>query len=110
MELDYHVKGTVLVVDMPEGEGRLTSRDIDDFIGQVLGLGTTKIRKIAFDMSRKEFLNSSGLGELVKVKDVFLDKNIELVLIGPTQRVKSLINMVGVDQFFNIVDSEDELS
>ncbi len=110
MNIDHHFTNDILVISIPDGNGRLISSDIDVFINNIFKLSKTDAGRIALNMSKKSFLNSSGLGELIKVKDRLLDKNIELVLIKPSERVKSLINMVGVDQFFKIIDSEDKLA
>ena len=109
MDIDYHFIEDVLVVNVTEGQGRLTNADINDFIYQVRRLSQASANVIAFNMSKKSFLNSSGLGELIKLKDSLVDSNKELVLVCPSPRVKMLISVVGVDQFFSIVNSEDEL-
>ncbi|MBN2160389.1 MAG: STAS domain-containing protein [Spirochaetes bacterium] len=109
MNIDHHFIHDVLIVDLPEGEGRLSGIDIDEFTSDLIKLCGPSAKKIAFNMSRKSFLTSSGLGDLVKLKDCLLDRELELVLISPSQRVKSLLDMVGVDQFFNVIDSEDQL-
>ncbi len=109
MDIKHHCSGKVLVVDVPEGTGHLAGTDIDEFINGILDAAGSSIKTIAFDMVRQEFLNSTGLGELIKVKDNLLDRNIELALINLTPRVTSLIEMAGVDRFFSIVKNEDEL-
>ena len=109
MDINYHTIGSVLVVDVPEGTGRLAFIDIDEFIQGILEAARPPIATIAFDLSRQEFLNSIGLGELVKVKDRLMDSNIELALVNVAPRVTSLITVAGVDRFFTIVRSEDEL-
>jgi anti-anti-sigma factor len=109
MDIDYHTVGTVLVVDVPEGTGRLAYIDIEEFIQGILEATKPSVTTIAFDLSRQEFLNSTGLGELVKVKDRLLDRSIELALINCAPRVASLITVAGVDRFFTVVRSEDEL-
>ncbi|HPV39740.1 MAG TPA: STAS domain-containing protein [Spirochaetota bacterium] len=109
MDIDYHTVGTVLVVDVPEGTGRLAYIDIEEFIQGILEATKPPVTTIAFDLSRQEFLNSAGLGELVKVKDRLLDRSIELALINCAPRVASLITVAGVDRFFTVVRSEDEL-
>ena len=108
MDIPYHISNNVPVFEIPECEGALIMDDIDDFLRYLLNF-KGKTQKIAFDMSSKSFLNSTGLGELVAIKDGLIDKGIELVLLNPSEKVESLINMVGLDQFFSFVSSEDEL-
>jgi anti-anti-sigma factor len=109
MNIECHSTHGVLVVSLPEGEGRLSGVDIDDFIAELMKIIIPSAKAIAFNISKKSFLNSSGLGDLVKVKDSLLDRQMDLILISPSPRVQSLLSMVGVDQFFRIIDGEDQL-
>ncbi len=109
MNIDHRYINDVLVIDLREGEGRLSEGDIDEFIGSILGLGVGERGTIALNLSMKAFLNSSGLSDLIKVKDRLMDRGIEMVLINPTTRVMSLLEMAGVGRFFNIIASENQL-
>lgn len=102
----------ILIVEIGDSDGKLVAEEMDDFIDEVLSLykGRGKGKEIALDMSKKSYLNSSGLGDLIKVKDRFMDDGITLVLIKPTARVYSLLEMVGVVQFFKIIEREEDLA
>lgn len=110
MNIKHHISGSVLIVEIPEGSGRLAGMDVDEFIHAILEIAGPPVTMIAFDFTRQEFLNSSGLGELVKIKDSLTDRNMSLALINLSPRVTLLVHMVGVDRFFTIVASEDELT
>lgn len=109
MGLTHRYHKNILIIDVVDGDGKLALQDIDVFINEVLSLYNGKGKEIAIDMSKKSYLNSSGLGDLIKIKDRFMDDGIVLVLIKPTARVLSLLEMVGVIQFFKIIEREDEL-
>jgi anti-anti-sigma factor len=109
MSIDHHFTNDTLVINLPDEKGRLTSSDIDDVVGMTLQLIGPSTKAVAVNMSSKPFLNSKGLGELLKMKDGLLDADIELILISPTERVLTLLNIAGVDQFLTTVDSEDDL-
>lgn len=109
MEISHHLVKNTIVVDLSENDGRLVTADIDHFIDGLEALAERSGGVIAFNMGPVTYLNSSGLGELIKIKDNLSDRGISLVLIGITNRVQSLISMVGVDQFFNIIRTEEEL-
>lgn len=109
MDIGFHKTNEIPVFEIPEGDGTLVHGELDHFIKYLLMKNNNEAVKVALDMSKKSFLNSTGLGELVAVKDHLLDRGIELVLINPAEKVESLINMVGLDEFFHIVPSEDEL-
>lgn len=110
MEISHHIVKNAIVVELPDSDGRLMSADIDEFLAGIHVLSERARGVIAFDMSRVSYLNSSGLGELIKIKDNLSDREVRLVLIGITKRVESLISMVGVDQFFHILRTEEELA
>ena len=107
MKIDHHTTRTALVIVVPEGEGRLFDDDIDECIERILELKERSVETVAFNMSAKSFLNSTGLSDLVKVKDALLDRDVRMCLMHISPRVRSIIDMVGVDSFFNIVENED---
>lgn len=109
MKIEHHTTRAALIIVVPKGEGRLFDDDIDDLIAEILQLKDRSVETIAFNLSGRSFLNSAGLGDLVKVKDALLDRDIHMVLTNISPRVRSIIDMVGVDSFFNIVESEDEI-
>ena len=109
MDIDYHFKNDVPVINVGAEEGRLTNKDINDLVHQIISTSRPSNKTVALNMSSHSFLNSTGLGELIQVKDRLLDRNIRLVLIHPSPRVKTLLTMAGVDRFFTIFDSEDQL-
>jgi anti-anti-sigma factor len=109
MKFDHHFTRDVLVIIVPDDKGHLFPEEIHECIGEILTLCGDSTRKVAFNMSGKSYLQSSGLGDLVKIKDALLDRNIGLILTDLSPRVRSLIEMVGVNQFFDIVISEDEI-
>jgi anti-sigma B factor antagonist len=109
MVTPHHYHKNTLIVEISEGDGKLVSQSIEDFINELLSLNTGKKKEIVLDMSKKGYLNSSGLGDLIKLKDMLTDQGIDLMLLQPTSRVMSLLEMVGVTQFFKIINDKDEL-
>lgn len=65
-------------------------------------------KKVAFDMSNVQFIDSSGLGTLLtfyrKVKAV--DGN--LILFGMTPQAQSLFELVKMDRIFEVVDAQED--
>ncbi len=98
-----------LIVEIDSIDGALIEEDVDRFVEEILKLVPQLPGKIAFDMSRKRYLNSSGLGELIFIKDRLTDAGAELVLLGVTENVSSLLEMVGLDEFFTVLSSEDQI-
>jgi len=109
MKMTHRFHDTVLIVDINDGESGLFGMEPEKIVDEIVGLKKENSSRIAFDMSKKSYLNSSGLGEIIFVKDNLIDKGIELVLIHVSERIKSLLTMVGVDKFITIADSENDL-
>lgn len=109
MSVPYRIVNNNLIFDIPEGDGTLVGFELDDFINDILELYSENIKTVGLNLSKKNYLNSTGLGELIKVKDTLLDEEIKLVLISVGARIKSLLDMVGVEEFFNIADREEDL-
>jgi len=98
-----------MVVDIAPGDGDFVEEDLDEFIKEIKSLNNGKAKKVALNMKNKKFLNSSGLGEMIKVKDILLDDGMELILIALAPRIESLIDMVGLNNFFTIVSTEKDI-
>jgi len=109
MNFQYRYVNEVVIVDIVEEDGGLVSFDIDDFINNMVELKGEKSKKIVLDMTKRNYLNSSGLSDLIRVKDSLFDRGIELILIGLSDNVRALIRMVGLEYFFKIITSEKEL-
>ncbi|PKL39833.1 MAG: hypothetical protein CVV44_06320 [Spirochaetae bacterium HGW-Spirochaetae-1] len=110
MDLSYRYSGkSVLIIDIDEASGSLVNGTIEDFIETMLTMDRKKSTMIALDMSRKKYLNSSGLGDLIMTKDRLFDQGVELVLIGVAGNIQSLLSMVGVEDFFKLAGNETDL-
>ncbi|TFH43356.1 MAG: anti-sigma factor antagonist [Chrysiogenales bacterium] len=109
MNIDHHFSNDVLVIDVPDGQGRLSDGNIEDYIADIVRLPGLESGTVALNLSMKSYLNSSGLSDLIKIKESLTSRGIETILISPTQRVMTLLDMAGVDRFFNIISSENQL-
>jgi len=109
MSLSHRFFNNILVIDLEGADGPLIEGDVEKFIDSAVALVDTAKNVIGLDMAKKKYLNSWGLGQLIKVKDFLSDRGIELYLINLTQRVSALLSMVGVEEFFKVVSSENEI-
>ena len=100
----------ILVVEICGDDGALVPTEMEDFLQDVVDLKKGSEDKVAFNFSEKRYLSSSGLGDLIMAKDFLLDQEIELILIGLSDNISSLLNMVGVEDFFTIISTEEQLT
>lgn len=99
----------MLVVKIGATEGSLFSVDVEKFIEEIRRLNKNALSSIAFDLSEKSYFNSADLGFLVKVKDFLFDEGIDMILIRPSEKTKTLLNVVQLTDFFKIAENEEEL-
>ena len=59
-------------------------------------------RDLVLDMCRISYMNSSGLGELVRIHDELEKKGLSLILIRLDPEVQRLVQMLGLDSLLHI--------
>lgn len=76
--------------------------DLTDFVDRLYEEGT---RWFLVDMTGIKYVNSTGLGSLVKYADQFRSRGGGMVLFSVPPKVKVIIKMLGLDRFFPIENS-----
>ena len=64
--------------------------------------------QLIVNLSGLEFVASSGLGTLLLLTEEFTDIGGNIVFVEPTSDVLQVINLLNIDQFLTLVDSEEE--
>jgi anti-sigma B factor antagonist len=65
---------------------------------------------VAVDFAGVEFMDSTGLGVLISGLKRCREAGGTLALVAPTEPVRKVLTITGLDQVFNIRDSLDELA
>ena len=65
--------------------------------------------KLALDLRSNPYLNSFGLGELINIRHFFMERGISCVLIIESKKIHKLLEMVGIEDLFETVTSEDQI-
>jgi anti-sigma B factor antagonist len=78
---------------------------LTNFVDDLYDGGT---RWFLVDMRGIKYVNSTGLGSLVKYADQFTERGGGMVLFALPPKVKVIIKMLGLDSFFPIVNSLDD--
>jgi anti-sigma B factor antagonist len=97
LEVSWRREASVL-----ELRGDLDPASAPDLRAQVTTLieaGTTGFK---VDMSGVEFIDSSGLRELLRIDDQLKEHDERLVLLRPSEVVSTLLSMTGLDQRLTI--------
>jgi anti-sigma B factor antagonist len=104
MTASTRVVGGVTIVDLSGrivlGEG---SAGVRDLVRELMGEG---IRKILLNLRNVDYVDSSGLGELVCAFTSMRSQGGELKLLNVTRRVRSLLQITKLISVFEIADDE----
>jgi anti-sigma B factor antagonist len=68
-----------------------------------------KDSRFIFDLSKVEYIDSSGIGLMINFRKGLHKKNGFLYLFGCTYRVSELIQLSGIDKILNIFNSKEEI-
>ena len=106
MKLKWHTLqiSEVTIVDangrIAIGEGANTLRDT---IREVVAGGQ---KKVLLNLAEVNYMDSSGIGELVAVLTAVVNQGGTLKLLNPTKRIHELLQMTHVDKLFQIFTDE----
>ena len=64
--------------------------------------------KIAINLEQTEYLDSTGLGALVGVLKRVREREGNVHLVNPTDRIRRVLEITGLVKVFTISDSEEE--
>ncbi len=106
MDITERKNGDVTVLDIEgkillgEGDVQLNKK-IADLIGR-------KESKILLNLSQVPYMDSGGLGEIVRSFTTVKREGGELKLVGVTARIKDLMTITKLHTVFDIFDTEAE--
>jgi len=109
MQFVYKYVGNVPLISFKRDDGSLVGYDINLFGEEIITILKDDTVKIAFDLRANPYLNSFGLGELINIRHFFLERGISCVLIVESKKIHKLLEMVGIEDLFETVASEDQI-
>ncbi|MBN1554481.1 MAG: STAS domain-containing protein [Phycisphaerae bacterium] len=74
----------------------------------LLGLLDEQPSKVVVDLSGVPYMDSSGVASLVKLLSRTRKLGVSLVLLSPSQKVKSIFEITRLNSVFTITDSKEE--
>lgn len=63
---------------------------------------------VLVDFTKIDYIDSTGIGELVGYLGRFSDQNRHLILVNPSERIMKLLKLAKLETVFRIYGSEDE--
>jgi len=82
-----------------------SARELASLLEELLSTGTGAV---LLDMEDIDYLDSTGLGELVGYLQRFSDAGRRLALLNPHTRVVNLLKLTHLDEVFTIFTGRDE--
>ena len=63
---------------------------------------------VIIDFTKIDYIDSTGIGELVGYLGKFATQNRKLVLVNPSERIQKLLKLAKLDTVFKIYNTEEE--
>jgi anti-anti-sigma factor len=63
---------------------------------------------VIIDFTKIDYIDSTGIGELVGYLGKFTTQNRKLILVNPSERIQKLLKLAKLDAIFKIYNTEDE--
>jgi anti-sigma B factor antagonist len=63
---------------------------------------------VIIDFTKIDYIDSTGIGELVGYLGKFTTQNRKLILVNPSERIMKLLKLAKLDNVFKIYGTEDE--
>jgi anti-sigma B factor antagonist len=103
LEIDTRVVGEIVVLDMV---GRLWIQDLHlhNRVHELLGQG---YRFFVLNIAKVDYIDSTGLGQLISLWTSVRSQNGNLNLLGPTGKVRHLLTMTRLQVVFDVFNDEE---
>ena len=106
MQISERAVGEVMVVDL---KGKITLGEGDEMLkDKVNSLINQGYRKIVLNLAEVPYLDSAGLGEVVRAYTTVSRQSGSLKLLSLTKRITDLLSITKLLTVFETFDSEDE--
>jgi len=106
MQIDQRAIGDVVVLDL---KGRITMGEGDELLkDKVNSLANQGHKKIVLNLAEVPYIDSAGLGEIVRTYTTVSRQGGSLKLLNLTKRITDLLSITKLLTVFETFDSENE--
>ncbi len=107
--MDIHIKRVAPQVALIRLNGKFNIEYVANFEEAVMGEIDGDASTIALDMSELRYIDSSGIGSLIKAMNIAKNKSIDFTLLDIHPDVMAIFKIAFLDKFFNIQSRQDFL-
>ena len=104
MNITKHSHGTVELIQLPKRLVMANAAETREYLKQLVARGRNHL---VLDLQQVEFIDSSGLSVLVSALKAAQAEDGEVVLLHPSNGVRSLIELTRLHQVFEIFEDQD---
>src|SRR6478735_8179103 len=106
MQIEERSAGDVTLLDL---KGRMTLGEGDELLkDKINSLAMQGRRKIVLNLADVPYIDSAGLGEIVRTYTTISRQNGQLKLLNLTKRIEDLLSITKLLTVFDTFDSEAE--
>lgn len=103
VEKKHHDNFTILYV-----EGLIKLGESAEFFSSALeNVLKNENSNVIIDFTKIDYIDSTGIGELVGYLGKFSSQNRKLILVNPSDRIQKLLKLAKLDSVFKIYDNEN---
>jgi anti-sigma B factor antagonist len=103
--IEKRSRGKVTILDI---EGAIKLGESAEFFSQTLDNVLRKEKtNVVINFSRINYIDSTGMGELIGYLSKFSGENRQVVLVNPSGRILRLLEVVRLDKIFKLFQDED---
>ena len=88
--------------------GEIDAATAETLSTAVIGALEDGYPRVVVDFAQVTFIDSTGLGVLVKAHRTAVARNAEFGVVHPTPQTRKLIKVLGLDQLLNIYDNTEQ--
>jgi len=75
---------------------------------EIIKLAESGVKRLIIDLSKVEYMDSTGLGVLISGLKRLRESEGNLALVGPGVRITRIFEITGLDKIFDIYQTEAE--
>ena len=88
--------------------GAIDGTTVRQFEDKLIGFFNQGVKNLVLIFSDVKYINSTGMGLLVKLADKFQEGGGDIKLVGVPEKVIALFDMLGLLSLFKIYDTEED--
>ncbi|MGE8780632.1 STAS domain-containing protein [Leptospira terpstrae] len=104
MELKLNTTGKIKTIEIA---GKFDIESTEEFESIFAKLIEPNPSIVSIDMSRLDYIDSSGIGSLIKSLNSLKNKKGKLILVGMKPMIQNVFKLAKLDMFFEIMNASD---